>query len=205
MAGKRAYLSAMGIDVWVRRTKLVSQRAPQSTQPVHEVLAQVAELPSTESAKPKSVTTPPANPDQPVPRFSMAFFHYVQIGICVALRGTGGPIPKRLCDDIARFAGGDVKAARFQQLDWPMLSNKGIDQSVKAAQEVVTQKFTTLPERVLVLGAGVAEYFGPLKPLESLAVAKFGKQQLMMVKDLEALQQSAAEKKALMIAISSWK
>ena len=187
----------MGIDVWSTRP-VASEQTEPAIQAESDKLKKISSAPATQ--KKPSAETPRAK----TPKFTLAFFHYQEVAVCVSVNDMNGAVPRRLCDDMARYVGVDVAAVRFQQLEWPMLSTSGIDQSKQAARQVVTQKFSQLPERVIVLGKEVAEYYGPLEKLDGLEPMKIGKQSILLISEPRSLMTSSTLKKSLMLALSSW-
>jgi hypothetical protein len=134
----------------------------------------------------------------------LALFHYETIGICLSLRAES-ELPRRFCDDVARAMGGSIESVRYQLLKWPMLSTSGIDQSINAAREVVTQKFRQMPARVLVFGDDVDEYYNPLRDLAPLSVGAVGVQTFLKVPSLKGLLGSGSAKRELMLAMHRWR
>lgn len=210
MLSRQQYLKAMGIDVWSIRP------APGGLAVVQPTLAQgdpdlavPATYPSMRNASVKSAVTGAIIPaDRPtkqeVPEFRLALLHYGSIGICLSL-GKTAELPRRFCDDIAGIMGGELKAARFHQLQWPMLSSRDIDQSISAAREVVTQKFRVLPSRVIVFGEDVGEYFNPLRDLPVLTPGSIGSQSFLLIPSLGDLMGSSAAKRELMATLCQWR
>jgi len=195
------YLKAMGIDVWTSR--------PAVALPV-DAAAEPAIKPANRRAAVEKV-----KPDTPVqvgdaasvkktPEFMLALFHYETIGICLSLRAES-ELPRRFCDDLARAMGGNIESVRYQLLKWPMLSTSGIDQSIKAAREVVTQKFRQMPSRVLVFGQDVGEYYNPLRDLAPMSVGAVGAQTFLMVPSLKDLLGSGSAKRELMLVMQHWR
>ena len=207
---RSGYLKAMGIDVWTSRSALApqvdvdaepsTQRAnsqdPASVQPVVEQVKKAkADAP---------VQADPPIVDQEIPRFMLALFHYETIGICLSL-GAESDLPRRFCDDLARAMGGNVQSVRYQLLKWPMLSTSGIDQSINAAREVVTQKFRQMPSRVLVFGDDVGEYYNPLRDLAPMSVGAVGAQTFLKIPSLKDFLVSGSSKRELMLAMHHWR
>ena len=215
MRSKRQYLEAMGIDVWSRRpppvvvkenvkekTKAATGRADKPKRAEH-----IANATRPSRKVPASGKVPPITHE--VPRFSLAFFHYGSIGLCLSLNNEETRVPRRLCDDLARVMNGNIEAVRFHRLDWPMLSTTGIDQSINAAREVVTQKFSTLPARVIVIGRDVADYYEPLANVQAhlpgdAGGQKIGGQSVMLIPSLEEFMTSAQAKRDLLPALYQW-
>jgi hypothetical protein len=113
-------------------------------------------------------------------------------------------LPRRLCDDIAGLMGGNPEGLRFRQLDWPMVNNSAIDQSADAAREVVTQKFSQMPAKVIVIGESLGDYFGPVADLQPWLPARAGRQEILLVPSVRALMDSAAQKRQLLMALKGW-
>ena len=206
---KNSYLKAMGIDVWTSR--------PATPQPIPEVPRK-----PTESAAPvvlkakqasqaaRQILEAPGLPvihaevNRTVPEFLLALFHYETMGICLSLRSES-ELPKRFCDDVARTMGANIESVRYQLLQWPMLSTSGIDQSIKAAREVVTQKFSQMPARVVVFGSDVIEYYHPLGDLAPMSPGVVGARSFLLVPSLKAVLGSGAAKRELMLAMHQWR
>ncbi len=154
----------------------------------------------------KKAATAPATPTaaqaSEIPRFRLALFHYGSLGLCLSL-DTADKLPRRFCDDLARSFGGNIDAVKYHQLEWPMLSTSGIDQSIKAAREVVTQKFRLLPPMVLVFGQDVAEYYPPLDTLEAFSPGRVGPQQFLLIPSLSEFMRSGVEKKRLLLTMQA--
>ncbi len=210
---RSGYLKAMGIDVWTSRSapapevvaeaELTTQRANSqaavSTQPVVERAKEVKKAKADAPVQ----ADPPAT-DKEIPRFMLALFHYETIGICLSL-GAESDLPRRFCDDLARAMGGNVQSVRYQLLKWPMLSTSGIDQSINAAREVVTQKFRQMPSRVLVFGDDVGEYYNPLRDLAPMSVGAVGAQTFLKIPSLKDFLVSGSSKRELMLAMHHWR
>jgi len=207
---RQQYLKAMGIDVWSIRQAPCGLAVAQPILPQGDPdLAVPATYQSMRNASAKSAVAgaiiPADRPiEQEVPEFRLALLHYGSIGICLSL-GKTAELPRRFCDDIAGIMGGDLKAARFHQLDWPMLSSRDIDQSISAAREVVTQKFRVLPSRVVVFGEDVGEYFIPLRDLPVLTPGAIGSQSFLLIPSLGDLMGSSAAKRELMATLYQWR
>ncbi|MFT7219663.1 MAG: hypothetical protein ACI8Z1_001278 [Candidatus Azotimanducaceae bacterium] len=141
--------------------------------------------------------------------FRYALLHYGAVGLCVSLplsaSAQASDLPRRLCDDIAGLLGGDIKAARFQELKWPMVQSSGIDQSLPVAKQVVTDKFRQLPAKVVVIGRDVGRCFQLIDDLDPFTHGNFGGQQFLMVPSLTELMSSAEQKKTLMMALLAWR
>ena len=100
--------------------------------------------------------------------------------------------------------GAEVEGVRYQELKWPMLNTSGIDQSVNAAREFVTQKFRALPTRVVVIGEDVAEYFGPLRDLGA-EPKLMGNQSYLMIPSMTRTAESAEIKRSLFLSLVTWR
>lgn len=195
MLSRNQYLKAMGIDVWVRREHQPSQQPPpvQPTQPA----------PLAEETAAKPAIAAPDSRSGAVPNFRLGLYHYETVGLCLLLND-GADTPRRLCDDIARVMGGHVDGVGYQELCWPMLDTAGIDQTIGAAREVVTQKFSALPRRVLVFGRDVAEYFQPLAGVTPMQPTRVGNQEMLLVSDLQTFMSSAQDKRQLLRILHAW-
>ncbi len=206
MRSKRQYLEAMGIDVWSRRPPPVVVKEKTKAAPRRADKPKRAEH-TANAPRPPSGKVPPIAHE--VPRFSLAFFHYGSIGLCLSLNNEKTQVPRRLCDDLARVMNGNIEAVRFHRLDWPMLSTTGIDQSIDAAREVVTQKFSALPARVIIIGQDVADYYEPLADVQAhlpgdAGGQKIGGQSVMLLPSLEAFMASVQAKRDLLPALYQW-
>jgi hypothetical protein len=212
---RQQYLKAMGIDVWSIR------QAPGDLAVVQPILPQgepdraaPATYRSISNASVKNAAVKRAVTDaiipadrqteQEVPEFRLALLHYGSIGLCLSL-GKTAELPRRFCDDIAGIMGGELKEARYHQLQWPMLSSRNFDQSIAAAREVVTQKFRVLPQRVVVFGEDVGEYFNPLRDLPVLTPGAIGSQSFLLIPSLGDLMGSSAAKRELMAILYQWR
>jgi hypothetical protein len=162
------------------------------------------EVPAKNVEADAPVQTGDAAAGQQIPEFMLALLHYETIGLCLSLRAES-ELPRRFCDDVARAMGGDIESVRYQLLKWPMLSTSGIDQSINAAREVVTQKFRQMPARVLVFGDDVGEYYNPLRDLAPLSVGAVGAQTFLKVPSLKGLLGSGSAKRELMLAMHRWR
>ncbi len=204
---RSGYLKAMGIDVWTSRSAV----APQVVASVDAAI-EAANSPtgmSRQAAATKvetdvAVQIGDAATGEQIPEFMLALFHYETIGICLSLHAES-ELPRRFCDDVARAMGGNIESVRYQLLKWPMLSTSGIDQSINAAREVVTQKFRQMPARVLVFGDDVGEYYYPLRDLAPLSVGAVGVQTFLKVPSLKGLLGSGSAKRELMLAMHRWR
>lgn len=222
---RSGYLKAMGIDVWTSRPAVAPQVVAGAEPAIKHAgsqsgLAARMAVEKPEKAEKVEITekaqkVAKAETDVPVkagdvavgkeiPEFMLALFHYETIGICLSLRAESD-LPGRFCDDVARTMGGNIKSVRYQLLKWPMLSTSGIDQSINAAREVVTQKFRQMPSRVLVFGDDVGEYYNPLRDLPTMSVGAVGAQTFLKVPSLKDLLGSGSAKRELMLAMLHWR
>ena len=188
-------LKAMGIEVWALRESgaVLPESAPEPEMP-----APVKQRATKENDQ---VSIPDG--ELAIPRFRLAMLHYGSVGFCLSL-AEGAELPRRFCDDVARVMAADMQALKFQIVEWPMLDTSGIDQSVDAARQVITQKFGVLPPKVIVVGADVAEYFGPLEKVSDDAPVLVGGQSYLLVPSLIELLKSADKKRHLMILLANW-
>ena len=189
-------LEHMGIEVWRLR------QSPPAMATTEEVQSDQNVIKATPVENNAETEPTPPSPESHVPRFRIAFLHYESVGFCLSL-APEADLPRRFCDDLARVLGGDVGAVRFQMLEWPMLNTSGIDQSEAAARQVVTQKFSQLPSRVVVLGE-VPAYFGPLENIEAEKPTNIGRQQYLQIPELADLMQSSIRKRQLLSILKSW-
>jgi hypothetical protein len=203
---RSGYLKAMGIDVWASRSAI----APEVVVAVESAIQSMNSLTemSTQALDRDVETTAPVQTEEalagtPLPEFILALFHYETVGICLSL-GAESELPRRFCDDVARTMGGNIESLRFQLLKWPMLSTSGIDQSINAAREVVTQKFRQMPSKVLVFGDDVGDYYNPLRDLAPMSVGAVGAQAFLKVPSLKKLLESGSSKRELMLAMLYW-
>ena len=203
---KSGYLKAMGIDVWLTRVATAPgvvggvESAIQSMNSVTEVSTQA---PDSDVETLVTVQSEEALAGTPLPEFILALFHYKTVGICLSL-GAESELPRRFCDDVARIMGGNIESLRYQLLKWPMLSTSGIDQSITAAREVVTQKFRQMPSKVLVFGDDVGDYYNPLRDLAPMSVGAVGAQTFLKVPSLKELLGSGSSKRELMLTMHHW-
>jgi len=198
------YLKAMGIDVWTSRPA-VALPVDAAAEPAIKPANRQAAVEKVEKVKPDTpAQVGDAASGKEIPEFMLALFHYETIGICLSLRAES-ELPRRFCDDVARAMGGNIKSVRYQLLKWPMLSTSGIDQSINAAREVVTQKFRQMPSRVLVFGKDVGEYYNPMRDLSPMSVGTVGAQTFLMVPSLKDLLGSGSAKRELMLVMQHWR
>lgn len=139
-----------------------------------------------------------------IPRFRLALLHYESVGLCLSL-GDSKEFPRRFCDDLAKVMGGNVAGVRYHQLEWPMLSTSGIDQSISAARGVVTQKFKVLPNKVIVIGSDVGELFNPLLDMAPVTPHQVGSQSFLLIPALTELLASSTLKRELLVALNQWR
>ncbi len=206
LTGKRQYLDAMGIDVWSVRPDNPAPVQPSSGHsPMPDLVKAIgaAPEPSKKAPVPKQEPVHEAPVAAEVPQFRFALLHYGSLGVCVSL-GESDSLPRRFCDDLARVMGADIDSVRYQELKWPMLNTSGIDQSVNAAREFVTQKFRALPTRVVVIGEDVAEYFGPLRDLGA-EPKLVGNQSYLMIPSMAQTAASADIKRSLFLSLVTWR
>jgi hypothetical protein len=204
---RSGYLKEMGIDVWTSRPAVDDQVIAVAQAPVKPANSQAGMSGQASVNKVEAVAqvqTEDAAAVKEIPEFMLALFHYETVGICLSLRAES-ELPRRFCDDIARAMGGNIESMRYQLLKWPMLSTSGIDQSINAAREVVTQKFRQMPSRVLVFGEDVGEYYNPLRDLSPMSVGAVGAQTFLMVPSLKDLLGSGSAKRELMLAMHHWR
>ncbi len=220
MQTRQSYLKAMGIEVWTYRdpgplavSEVISAPGAQSSadrqgiNAAAAVLQQAASVRGAGQTKEETQTASMPDPQpgspEPVPEFRLGLLRYEGLGIVVSLERQA-ELPRRLCDDIARMFLGQDEVPGYQLLEWPMLDNSSIDQSLSAARQVVTQKFSQLPARVLVLGEEVGTYFGPLAALSEGEPVSMGRQSFLLVSNLSALKSSADSKRQLMHCLQQW-
>ena len=216
---RSGYLKAMGIDVWTSRPTVAPQMVaaveaaiepPNNAQnnAPSDATNNLTGIPRQAAAKKVEadveVQAGVAETGKKIPEFMLALFHYETVGICLSLSAES-ELPRRFCDDVARAMGGNIESVRYQLLKWPMLSTSGIDQSINAAREVVTQKFRQMPARVLVFGDDVGEYYNPLRDLAPLSPGAVGVQTLLKVPSLKDLLDSGSAKRELMLAMHRWR
>ena len=212
MPSRASYLKAMGIEVWTRRALVspmpngpdaparLAPGAKQEPAPaaVETTVAPVPSIPASSSPTPVETRVPE------VPRFRLGMLHYGDFSVCMLL-AEKAEFPRRFSDDVARLMGADIAAARYQQLDWPMLDTQGIDQSVNAAREVVMRKFAVLARRVLVIGADIGDYYLPLAGFEPLAPRDVNRQSMLWVPGLDTVTASADSKQQFMHVLLGWR
>lgn len=204
---RSGYLKAMGIDVWTSRSAVAPQvvaAVEAAIEPANSPTGMSRQAAAKKVETDTAVQTGDAATGKQIPEFMLALFHYETIGICLSLRAES-ELPRRFCDDVARAMGGNIESVRYQLLKWPMLSTSGIDQSINAAREVVTQKFRQMPARVLVFGDDVGEYYYPLRDLAPLSVGAVGVQTFLKVPSLKGLLGSGSAKRELMLAMHRWR
>lgn len=211
MPSRASYLRAMGIEVWTRRALVpavpkgpdapagLASGAKQDTAPA-VVETAAAAVPSIRASLPTPVETRPPE----VPRFRLGMLHYGDFSVCMLL-AEKAEFPRRFSDDVARLMGADIAAARYQQLDWPMLDTQGIDQSVHAAREVVMRKFSVLGRQVLVIGTDIGDYYLPLAGFEPLVPRTVDRQSMLWVPGLRTVTASADSKQQFMYLLLGWR
>lgn len=206
---KRQYLDAMGIDVWSIRPAM-PEPAPVTTgvSPLPDLVKAIGTDPeprkqTTESRQKPTQRPDPVPADAETPHFRFALLHYGSLGICLSL-GESDKFPRRFCDDLARTMDGDVEGLKYHELRWPMLNTAGIDQSIGAAKEVVTQKLKTLPAKVLVIGEDVADYFGPLQEATEMP-RTVGSQSFLLIPGMAKTAASADIKRSLFESLQAWR
>jgi len=203
---RSGYLKAMGIDVWTSRSAIAPEvmvAVESAIQSMNSLTEMSTQAPDRDVETTALVQTEEALAGTPFPEFMLALFHYETVGICLSL-GAESELPRRFCDDVARTMGGNIESPRFQLLKWPMLSTSGIDQSINAAREVVTQKLRQMPSKVLVFGDDVGDYYNPLRDLAPMSVGTVGAQTFLKVRSLKDLLGSGSSKRALMLAMLHW-
>ena len=139
-----------------------------------------------------------------IPQFRIAMLHYGSLGICLAL-DQDEDVPRRFCDDVARVMAADLQSLKFKIVEWPMLDTSGIDQSLKAARQVVTQRFLAMPDKVIVIGAEIRDYFQPIEDIGDETLSIVGKQEYLMLPSLRALFGSVNKKRLLMSLLYNWR
>ena len=203
---RSGYLKAMGIDVWTSRSAIAPQvvvAVESAIQSMNSLTEMSTQAPDRDVETAAAVQTEAALVGTPLPEFMLALLHYETVGLCLSL-GAESELPRRFCDDVARTMGGNIESLRFQLLKWPMLSTSGIDQSINAAREVVTQKFRQMPSKVLVFGDDVGDYYNPLRDLAPMSVGAVGAQTFLKVPSLKELLGSGSSKRELMLAMHHW-
>lgn len=202
---RKQYLAAMGVDVWVSRppkeegiTGPVPATRPEPPIPASAALKVQARAPLPERSAPSQAAEGRAARQVPeeVPRFSFALLRYGSVGLCLSLANEE-KLPRRFCDDVARAAGGDVESAEFQQLNWPMVKSASLDQCLDAAREVVTHKFSQLPDRIFVFGHDVCAYHHPIARGKPGEVVRDGAKQYVLMAGASEVMASPAEKRRL--------
>jgi len=203
---RSGYLKAMGIDVWTSRSAIAPQvvvAVGSAIQSMNSLTEMSTQAPDRDVETAAAVQTEAALVGTPLPEFMLALLHYETVGLCLSL-GAESELPRRFCDDVARTMGGNIESLRYQLLKWPMLSTSGIDQSINAAREVVTQKFRQMPSKVLVFGDDVGDYYNPLRDLAPMSTGAVGAQTFLRVPSLTELLGSGSSKRELMLAMHHW-
>lgn len=198
-------LKAMGIEVWTLRGKATAPREALPDVAVPEVSLPVATASSEEPREPMVSQPASASPAMhpTVPTFRFAMLHYGTLGFCLALE-EGTDIPRRFCDDVVRVMAAEPQSLKQQIVTWPMLETSGIDQSFDAARQVVTQKFSQMPAKVIVVGSEVVQYFGPLEKAQTNAPVRVGSQSYLLISSLPDILKSADRKRELMTLLDGW-
>lgn len=203
---RSGYLKAMGIDVWTSRSAIAPQvvvAVESAIQSMNSLTEMSTQAPDRDVETAAAVQTEAALVGTPLPEFMLALLHYETVGLCLSL-GAESELPRRFCDDVARTMGGNIESLRYQLLKWPMLSTSGIDQSINAAREVVTQKFRQMPSKVLVFGDDVGDYYNPLRDLAPMSTGAVGAQTFLKMPSLKELLGSGSSKRELMLAMHHW-
>jgi hypothetical protein len=203
---RSGYLKEMGIDVWIPRSAIAPQvvvAVESAIQSMNGLTEMSAQAPDRDVETAAVVQTKTSSIGAPLPVFMLALLHYETVGLCLSL-GAESELPRRFCDDVARTMGGNIESLRYQLLKWPMLSTSGIDQSINAAREVVTQKFRRMPSKVLVFGDDVGDYYNPLRDLASMSIGAVGAQTFIKVPSLTEILGSGSSKRELMLAMHHW-
>ena len=204
---RSGYLKAMGIDVWTSRSAITPQvvaAVESAIQSMNSVTEMPTQAPDRDVETAAAVQTEAALVGTPLPEFMLALLHYETVGLCLSLAAES-ELPRRFCDDVARTMGGNIESLRYQLLKWPMLSTSGIDQSINAAREVVTQKFRQMPSKVLVFGDDVGDYYNPLRDLAPMSTVAVGAQTFLKVPSLTKFLGSGSSKRELMLAMHHWR
>ena len=204
---RSGYLKAMGIDVWTTRSAIAPEvvvAVESAIQSMNSITEMSTQAPDRDVETAAAVQTEAALVGTPLPEFMLALLHYETVGLCLSL-GAESELPRRFCDDVARTMGGNIESLRYQLLKWPMLSTSGIDQSINAAREVVTQKFRQMPSKVLVFGDDVGDYYNPLRDLAPMSTGAVGAQTFLKVPSLKGLLGSGSAKRELMLAMHRWR
>jgi hypothetical protein len=199
-------LKAMGIDVWTSRSAIALEAVVAGDSAIQSMNS-LAKMP-TQALNRDVETTAPVQTEEalagaPLPEFILALCHYETVGICLSLDAES-ELPRRFCDDVARTMGGNIESLRLHLLKWPMLSTPGIDQSIKAARKVVTQKFRQMPSKILVFGDDVGDYYNPLRDLAPMSIGAVGAQTFLKGRSLKQLLGSGSSKRELMLAMHHW-
>ncbi len=194
-ATKQDYLKAMGIEVWLLRPDTGVATSEEKPENLRE--EKVLAVPDAVVAD-KSDTGAR-------PQFSLAFLHYETVGFCLSLQGDSAELPRRFCDDLARSLGGNVDAARYHKLVWPMVRSSGFDQSLDAAKEVVAEKFSTMPRSIVVFGEDLNEYYEPLKDQQIGAESEVDGRTCVLFESVDRVMSSADQQRNLWRILSSWR
>ncbi len=196
----------MGIDVWVLRTNVApieaetAAAAPAATtqsRGIQQVADAIGPITETQTDAPKPAPKPAAPQKlKETPSFTLALFHYGTVGICISVAPGQSP-PRKFCDDVARAAGGDVGGVRYQQLEWPMVKSSSIDQSIDAARAVVAQKFSLLPQQVMIFGSDVCNYFAPIEAGSPGTTIRHEERRFTLMPAVAEVMSSASHKRQL--------
>ena len=122
--------------------------------------------------------------------------HYGSLGLCLSM-AEGETLPRIFCDDVARAAGGDVEAVKYQQLDWPMVNSATMDQSIEVARQVVAGKLAQLPNHILFFGPDLPQYIEPLASTKLGETVQVGKAQCLLLANAADVMASGEEKRKL--------
>jgi len=195
MLTKLQTLKAMGIEVWTHResnTRMVGSASG---------LLMPTSVEQRGSEEPKQISS--GDEELVIPSFRFAMLDYGSLGICLSLPEEA-VLPRRFCDDVARFMAADLEGLKLQIFEWPMLDTSGIDQSIDAAREVVTQKLGALPAQVIVIGENVSDYFEPLKKVGDEGQVLIGEQSYLFIPSLTELLKFGSKKRRLMALLARW-
>lgn len=198
MSSKAAYLKAMGIEVWSRRSLYA---APV---PVSEVSVPAAgQVVAAAGAAIKSDSQPPQAPVVPekVPEFTLGFIYYETVAVG-AMIPAGKEFPRRFCDDLARMMGGKLESPKYQAITWPMLATTGVDQSITAAREVVRRKFELMGSKVMLLGEDVTEYLPQLADVSAWDIGVLDGQHVLVLPTVSELGSTAAKRRLLKLLLA---
>ena len=195
MLTKLETLKAMGIEIWMHRER--------STRVLGSASGLLIPTPDEQRGSQESKQDSSGDAELAIPSLRFAMLHYGSLGICLSLPEEAY-LPRRFCDDVARFMAADLEGLKLQIFEWPMLDTSGIDQSIDAAREVVTQKLGALPAQVIVIGENVSDYFGPLEKIGDEAQVLIGEQSYLVILSLAELLKSGTKKRRLMALLARW-